>query len=81
LDLEMGNGKLILGPEDIGMVRPEMKSLVVHRKPIQIVCECKHEETIVLPLGSGLLLWKCHKCNQPWRFDFGPNGGQLAKAI
>lgn len=77
----MVNGKLILGSEDIGMTRPQQKTLVVHRKPIQIICECKQEENIALPRGSGLLLWKCHKCNQPWRFDFGPTGGALAKAI
>lgn len=77
-----GNGhKLILGPQDIGMVRPEMRSLLVHRKPIQIICECKQEDTIVLPRGEGILAWKCDKCGQLWRFLFGPTGGELQKGI
>lgn len=80
----MGKGdgqKLILGPQDIGMTRMQEKRLVVQRKPIEVVCSCKKKDVIVLPSGSGLLLWKCDKCQQPWRFDFGPKGGALAKAI
>lgn len=77
----MDNGKLILGSEDIGMTPMQERRLVVQRKPIEVICSCTKKEVIVLPSGSGLLLWKCDNCDQRWRFDYGPNGGELAKAI
>lgn len=79
----MGNGesKLILGPQDIGMTRPQMKHIVFHREPIQFVCECKQEDTIALPRGEGILAWRCDKCDQHWKLPYGPKGGELQKAI
>lgn len=77
----MNGEKLVLGPEDIGMTPMQEKRLIIQRKPIEVICSCKKKEVIVLPSGSGLLLWKCYKCGQRWRFDYGPKGGQLAKVI
>lgn len=76
-----GEGKLILGPEDMGMTPMQERRLNVQRAPIEIICTCGYKNTIVLPSGKGLLLWYCHKCGQAWQFKFGEKGGELSKAI
>lgn len=77
----MDNGKLILGPQDIGMTHTQERRLTVQRQPIEIICSCKYKNIIVLPSGKGILVWYCTKCQQAWKFEFGPKGGQLSKAV
>jgi hypothetical protein len=53
-----------------GLRPTALPQLELTRAPYTHRCKCNEAVTMVLPVGSGVIVWRC-KCGKVHRYDFG----------